>query len=303
MKILIVDDNAAIQDIIRDIVEADGHTARVASTIDEGLEKVKSFEPDIVFLDSRVGDEEGMYFVTRLRDEGSVIDIKVILLKTSGERVPTDDPWIKDSIIKPFKADTITQSLYSIVQSDAIVLRKSRDKNKPFRKLFEKKSRMKKSTVDASEKGIMFGRSYVIFEPEPEIIYEFINAFNDEYDVMIITSSRLKAVNEKFDYKIGTIRSMTSNPKRGMYDIHSLGSLIVSVAEYISSSRKPVVVFDNFYEIAKVNGLNATLTMVHELFKGNSKECTFAFSVDDSGMSEKDRGILLHYMNEYVRKE
>ncbi|MBR7152141.1 MAG: response regulator [Candidatus Methanomethylophilaceae archaeon] len=304
MKILIVDDNVAVQEIIRDIVEVDGHIARMASTIEEGLEKIASFEPDIVFLDSHVGDEEGMHLVTRLRDENPDADLNIIIIKSALDHVPTDDPWIKKDVSKPFKSEEILGALYSVVQTGDIYSRKAKEKKKkPRRKLFGRRDRLKKASVDASEKGIIHGRSYVIFETYPEAIYEFVNAFNDDYDVMIITSSRLKAVNEKFDYRIGTIRSMTSNPKPGMYDIHSLGSLIVSIDEYKASSRKPVVVFDNFDEIAKVNGLNATLTMVHELFKRDGKECTFAFSVDDSEMSEKDRRILLHYMKEYTRKE
>lgn len=304
MKILIVDDNVAVQDIIRDIVEVDGHIARVASTIEEGLEKVDSFEPDIIFLDSHVGDDEGIFLVTRLRDDNPAANINVIILKSALEHVPTDDPWIRGSVIKPFKSDDITQALYSVKQAEEIDSRLAKEKKKkPKRRLFGRKEKLKKNAHDASERGIVFGRSYVVFEPHPEVIYEFINAFNDDYDVMIITSSRLKAVNEKFDYKIKTIRSMTSKPKPGMYNINALGSLIVSIDEYVSTSRKPVVVFDNFGEIVKINGLNATLTMIHELFQRDGKDCTFAFSVDDSVMSEKDRRIILHYMKEYVRKE
>lgn len=52
MKALIVDDNVAIQEIIRDILSERGHIVRLASTVDEAVEKVKSFEPDVVMLDS-----------------------------------------------------------------------------------------------------------------------------------------------------------------------------------------------------------------------------------------------------------
>ena len=38
MKILIVDDNAAIREIIRDILAGEGHTVRTASTISEAPE-------------------------------------------------------------------------------------------------------------------------------------------------------------------------------------------------------------------------------------------------------------------------
>ena len=57
MKILIVDDNEAVQEIIRDILVERDHNVRLASTVDEAVEKIKSFEPDVVMLDSWVGEE------------------------------------------------------------------------------------------------------------------------------------------------------------------------------------------------------------------------------------------------------
>ena len=65
MKILIVDDNVAVQEIIRDILVERDHNVRMASTVDEAVEKIKSFEPDVVMLDSWVGDEDGMHASSR----------------------------------------------------------------------------------------------------------------------------------------------------------------------------------------------------------------------------------------------
>ena len=51
MKILIVDDNEAVQEIIRDILAERDHNVRLASTVDEAVEKIGSFEPDVVTIE------------------------------------------------------------------------------------------------------------------------------------------------------------------------------------------------------------------------------------------------------------
>mgnify|MGYP000787373781 FL=1 len=95
MKILIVDDNVAVQEIIRDILAERSHNVRLASTVDEAVEKIKTFEPDVVMLDSWVGDEDGMHVISRTKEEMPNFDLKVILIKSSGELAPTDNPNIK----------------------------------------------------------------------------------------------------------------------------------------------------------------------------------------------------------------
>ena len=90
MKILIVDDNVAVQEIIRDILAERDHNVRLASTVDEAVEKIKSFEPDVVMLDSWVGDEDGMHVVSRTKEELPNFDLKVILIKSPASwRPPT----------------------------------------------------------------------------------------------------------------------------------------------------------------------------------------------------------------------
>lgn len=59
MKILIVDDNVAIQEIVRDVLSDEGYLIRTAGTIQEAIAKTADFLPDVVILDSWVGDEEG----------------------------------------------------------------------------------------------------------------------------------------------------------------------------------------------------------------------------------------------------
>ena len=71
----------------------------------------------------------------------------------------------------------------------------------------------------------------------------------------------------------------------------------------INNSHNPVVVFDNFDEIVKVNGMNNALKMFHLLMSSTEGVArTVAMSVNEGELSEKDRRILLHEMKQFVPK-
>ncbi len=299
MKVMIVDDNVAVQGIIRDIVEAEGCLTRVASTLDEAVEKTSGFAPDIIFLD--MGIDDGLSLIPRIKESSPSMALNVVLLTSTGDHVPTDMPEIKGSIAKPFKTTDVVDVLYNVtsVHKTATVEAPKKGRWSLFGR---KKKKIVAPVMDPSESGAEIGRSYVIFETWPNKIYEFVGLFNtDEYSVMVVTSDKLKAVKEKFDYGNIDVRTMTANPKNGMFDIRGLGTVVTTVRDFINNSPNPVVVFDNFDEIVKVNGINNALKMVHLLISSTEgKTRTLAMSANDGALSEKDRRIILREMKQFV---
>lgn len=311
MKILIVDDNEAVQEIIRDILVERDHNVRLASTVDEAVEKIKSFEPDVVMLDSWVGEEDGMRVISRSKEEAPNLDLRVILIKTASEVAPTDNPYIKGCVNKPFKSSDILDAIEEMKISEAAAevaetQRKTRIKQRQKKErggLLHRKKPQVEEVPDLAESGIVFGRSYVMFEPDPEKIYDFISRFNTgEYDLLIITSDRAKAIKERFSYVSLEVVPLTSSGRSGSMEIQGLGSLMVRVFNFIDEKERPVVVFDTFGDIVEANGINQSLVMLRQLMSGATKDCTFAVSVDAAPLTDKDRGILLHDMQNYDKE-
>ena len=311
MKILIVDDNEAVQEIIRDILVERDHNVRLASTVDEAVEKIKSFEPDVVMLDSWVGEEDGMRVISRSKEEAPNLDLRVILIKTASEVAPTDNPYIKGWVNKPFKSSDILDAIEEMKISEAAAevaetQRKTRIKQRQKKErggLLHRKKPQVEEVPDLAESGIVFGRSYVMFEPDPEKIYDFVSRFNTgEYDLLIITSDRAKAIKERFSYVSLEVVPLTSSGRSGSMEIQELGSLMVRVFNFIDEKERPVVVFDTFGDIVEANGINQSLVMLRQLMSGATKDCTFAVSVDAAPLTDKDRGILLHDMQIYDKE-
>ncbi len=312
MKILIVDDNVAVQEIIRDILVERDHNVRLASTVDEAVEKIKSFEPDVVMLDSWVGDEDGMHVISRTREEVPNFDLKVILIKSSGELAPTDNPNIKGWVDKPFKSSDIIDAIAALKVAEAEAVHaeeerkksRRRTKQKSFAGLFSRTRSVSQEPVqDLSVNGIVFGSSYLIFEPEPEKVYEFVSMFDPaKYSLMIITSDRAKAIKERFSYDDMDVLPLTSGGRSGSMGIQSLGSMMARISKFIGEKERPVVVFDTFGDIIDANGMNLSLLMLQQLMTGTTKTCTFVVSVDEAPLTDKDRGILLHNMQIYGKE-
>ena len=305
MKVLIVDDNVAVQDVIRDIVEAEGCLTRVASTLDEAVEKTAGFLPDIIFLDMSIDDADGLSLIPRIKEANPSMAVNVVLLTTSSDHVPTDMPEIKGNISKPFKTSAVVDALYNVTSAPTSAKTEAPKKKKKRFSLFGRnKDKIPAPVASPSQSGVSFGTSYVVFETWPEKIYEFVGLFNtDDYSVMVVTSDKLKAVKERFDYGKIDVRTMSASPKNGMFDIRGLGTVVTSVRDFINNSHNPVVVFDNFDEIVKVNGMNNALKMFHLLMSSTEGVIrTVAMSVNEGELSEKDRRILLHEMKQFVPK-
>ncbi|MDO5852989.1 MAG: response regulator [Thermoplasmata archaeon] len=320
MKILIVDDNVAIQEIIRDIVGNEGHNVRVAGTVGEAVSKIGDFEPDIIMLDSRVGDEDGLHVISRAREDYPSMRLRAILVKGASEMAPTDNPYIRASVDKPFKSSDLVAALRKVEAEiseeteDTADRRSARKREKRERKarkkarrkgLFSRKQKAEPPPEGALDShGVSFGSSYVIFEAAPEKVYSFTALFNpDRYDIMMVTTDKAKAIKERFTYGSMEVVPLSTNGKAGSLGIHDLGTMTSRIRQFMDGNDHPVVIFDTFGDIIAANGLNQSLTMLQQLISGKTRMCTLCVSVDGLSLTDKDRGILLHSMVEYVYEE
>jgi two-component system alkaline phosphatase synthesis response regulator PhoP len=115
-KILVVDDEPDIVEIITFTLESKGHEITSAKDGAEGIEQVKKDEPDLIILDVMMPKMNGMQVVDYLRNKEQYNHIPIIMLTatTQYSRKP-DEEWrkkigVEDYISKPFEPiDLITR--------------------------------------------------------------------------------------------------------------------------------------------------------------------------------------------------
>ena len=101
-KVLIVEDDRAICNFIRRVLEANGYEALVVFTGREALSMLTSHCPDVVILDMGLPDMDGMEVLSELR-KWSLMPVVVVSARTDErEKVRVLDAGADDYITKPF---------------------------------------------------------------------------------------------------------------------------------------------------------------------------------------------------------
>ena len=79
-EILIVDDNADIRNIIKDLISDHGYKTRVAANFDQALSEVDKKLPDVAILDVKLdkGDNDGIELLSHIKNKNK--DVPVIII-------------------------------------------------------------------------------------------------------------------------------------------------------------------------------------------------------------------------------
>jgi two-component system alkaline phosphatase synthesis response regulator PhoP len=90
-KVLLVDDDYDFIVATRTVLEAAGYTVQTAGGGKEGLEKVRSFQPDLVVLDVMMPAPDGLEVCETLKASSDTRGIPVIMLTAVASHVKSTD--------------------------------------------------------------------------------------------------------------------------------------------------------------------------------------------------------------------
>ena len=119
MKVLAVDDNQDILNLISLIVESMGHNLELAHDGQEGLELIRSKEYDLVFLDMSMPNLTGLEVIDALVQDGIIKKQRVTLFTASYlgvEDIETDlrKKGVYSILAKPADIDQVTDLLEKV---------------------------------------------------------------------------------------------------------------------------------------------------------------------------------------------
>src|SRR5690606_19211544 len=81
-RVLVVEDDAEIADVLRRTLRQEGHEVRIAADGEEALAAAAEFVPDLVILDLGLPKLDGVEVLRRLRAES---DVPVLILTARSE--------------------------------------------------------------------------------------------------------------------------------------------------------------------------------------------------------------------------
>ena len=120
-SILLVDDEAAIRETLRMILEFEGYRVEEAATGLEALQKVRERPPDAILLDIRMPEMDGLEALRSLRERG--YEMPVIVLSGHADVATAVDATRRgafDFFEKPLQKDRVLLSLRNAVEANRL---------------------------------------------------------------------------------------------------------------------------------------------------------------------------------------
>jgi len=134
-RILVVDDEWAMQEALRDWLKEDGYEVGLASSGEEAIVKAKQKNWEVILLDLKMPGMDGLEALKRLKEVNPEAEI---LMMTAYATVDTAVQAMKegafDYLVKPFDPDEVQMQIKKIVQHKDLVL-----ENLLLRKTLEEK--------------------------------------------------------------------------------------------------------------------------------------------------------------------
>ncbi|KUO73217.1 MAG: transcriptional regulator [Desulfosporosinus sp. BRH_c37] len=138
-RVLVIDDEEGVCELLRDVLENAGYEVFVTYTAAEGMEAIKSFDPDTILLDIKLPDDDGIKVMGKLKDRGFTVPI--ILMTAFGTTeiaIQAMKEGAHDYLNKPLNLDELiltvqrTVRMKHLVSEIAILREKLEDELYPF---------------------------------------------------------------------------------------------------------------------------------------------------------------------------
>ena len=101
-KILLVDDEISIHNVVTAYLKAEGYTFASAMDGNEGLQLARSFKPDLILLDVMLPGMDGIQVLSNLRRESSVYVIMLTARSEETDKIVGLSVGADDYLTKPF---------------------------------------------------------------------------------------------------------------------------------------------------------------------------------------------------------
>ncbi|MDO5582316.1 MAG: response regulator [Planctomycetia bacterium] len=124
-KILVVDDDQDLVDMIVDVLERDGRfeTRSVNNGFDAGM-MVKEYRPDLIVLDVMLSDINGKDVCVRVRSDNNLEDVKIICISGMVEEdkiAELKEAGANEFMHKPFEMEKLIEMMCRLLEIESFV--------------------------------------------------------------------------------------------------------------------------------------------------------------------------------------
>jgi len=121
-SILVVEDEPAIQELLRVNLEDAGFAVRTVADAESALTQIKQALPDLLLLDWMLPGQSGLALARGLRGEARTKELPIIMVTARGEetdRVAGLEAWVDDYVTKPFSPRELKARIKAVLRRRA----------------------------------------------------------------------------------------------------------------------------------------------------------------------------------------
>ena len=116
-RVLVVDDETNITDLVATALRYEGFDVEVASTGTDALRAAETFRPDLMVLDIMLPDRDGFQVVQRLRADGRHVPVVFLTARDSTEeKVKGLTVGGDDYVTKPFSLEEVIARIRAVLR-------------------------------------------------------------------------------------------------------------------------------------------------------------------------------------------
>jgi two-component system phosphate regulon response regulator PhoB len=117
-KVLVLDDDAAMVNLLATVLEAEGFTAQKAHSANEALVCLRKERPDLILLDIMMPEMDGFKFLAMIRSNPDTHAIPVIILTVLSDEKNILEGFKKEAdeyVTKPFDPQALVDTVREVL--------------------------------------------------------------------------------------------------------------------------------------------------------------------------------------------
>jgi len=117
-KIIVIDDDIAILELIRINLELTGYDCKIASDTIVGFQMIKQENPDLIILDVMMPEVDGYSLALKIRQQDATKKIPIIMLTALGElddKLKGFNSGVDDYLTKPFEIEELKAMVLAVL--------------------------------------------------------------------------------------------------------------------------------------------------------------------------------------------
>lgn len=128
-KILVVDDEASVVEVVRLYLERDGYEVAIAQDGATALNQVDIFKPDLIVLDVMLPELDGLEILRRLRKQEKEVAVILLTARTQEtDRIFGLELGADDYVTKPFSPAELVARVKAVLRRSGVVEKTATEK-------------------------------------------------------------------------------------------------------------------------------------------------------------------------------